>query len=206
MEDFEQHWENIFQHKSDKQKSWYESYPTLSIAFIERLQLPKDAAIIDVGGGDSRLVDALLEKGYSNITVLDISATAIENTKRRLDQNAQKINWIVGDILEFHSDLKFDLWHDRAAFHFLIAEDKIKKYVQLCETNTTPGGYLIVGTFSEKGPEKCSGLDVRRYSEASMSLRFEGKFERIKCVEENHITPFKTRQSFLFCSFKKMKN
>jgi len=205
MSKMQQHWEKIFQLKPDEQRSWYQPYPTTSIAFIEELRLSKDAAIIDVGGGDSRLVDTLLEKNYNNITVLDISATAIENVKKRLGKNAQKVKWIVSDILDYRSDLPFDLWHDRAAFHFFTTEKEIKSYVKICENNVTTGGYLLLGTFSEKGPQKCSGLEIKQYSETSMSLRFEREFERQKCIEENHITPSKTMQNFLFCSFKKLK-
>ena len=201
--EMKQHWEDFFQHKAEDKKSWFQSYPSASIAFIEALHLPKDAEIIDVGGGDSRLVDALLKQEYTNITVLDISSTAIENVKRRLGKSGDKIKWVVSDILDYRSGLQFDLWHDRAAFHFLTVEEEIKKYIRVSENSIASGGFLILGTFSEKGPQKCSGLEIKQYSQASMALRFENKFERIKCIEEPHVTPTKNIQNFIFCSFKK---
>jgi len=200
-----EHWENVFATKAETEVSWFQTYPKTSIEFLELFKLPLDANIIDIGGGDSHFVDALLEKGYKNIYVLDISANAIERAKKRLGVNAAKVNWIVSDITEFEPKVKFDFWHDRAAFHFLTSEDKVYKYVSIAENSINPNGYLILGTFSEQGPTKCSGLEIKQYNEASMSARFEIKFKRIKCITENHITPFNTIQNFLFCSFKKLE-
>lgn len=146
---------------------------------------------------------ALLDKGYHNVYVLDISVTAIEKAKQRLGTRASKVHWIVSDVTEFELPVQFDFWHDRAAFHFLTTEDKIYKYVSIAEDAIKKDGYLILGTFSENGPKKCSGLEIRQYSEASMLARFEIAFDRIKCIEEDHTTPFNTIQNFLFCSFKK---
>ncbi len=171
--------------------------------FIADAGLAKDAAIIDVGGGESKLVDALLNGGYTNVTVLDISAKAIERAKERLGNKASKVHWIVSDITDFEPPVQFDFWHDRAAFHFLTTEEKIYKYVSTAEDAIKRAGYLILGTFSENGPIKCSGLAIKQYSEASMSARFEIAFDRIKCIQEDHITPFKTIQNFLFWSFKR---
>ncbi len=171
--------------------------------FVELFNLPLNANIIDIGGGDSHFVDALLNKGYQNIYVLDISANAIERAKQRLGEKASKVHWIVSDVTEFEPPVQFDLWHDRAAFHFLTTEDKIYKYVSIAEDAIKPDGYLILGTFSENGPTKCSGLEIKQYSETSMSARFEVAFDRIKCTTEDHTTPFNTVQNFLFCSFKK---
>jgi SAM-dependent methyltransferase len=166
--------------------------------------LPPTANIIDIGGGDSHLIDALLEKGYQNIWVLDISAKAIERAKERLGNRANRVHWIVSDVTEYDfKSLRFDLWHDRAAFHFLTTDDKIDRYVSLAKDAISKDGYLVLGTFSEEGPEKCSGLRIKQYSETSMAAKFEGSFDRIKCIHENHITPFNTIQNFLFCSFKK---
>ena len=206
MNKIKQHWEDIFQANTDQQKSWYQSYPSTSIALIEDLHPDKNSAIIDVGGGDSRLVDGLLEKGYNNITVLDISSNAIENAKKRLGAIAKRVNWVVSDILNFEPAEQFDIWHDRAAFHFLIDDEEIKKYVEISERVIAPGGHLILGTFSEKGPQKCSGLEIKRYSQISMSTTFKKNFETIKCMDENHITPSKTRQNFTFCIFRKINN
>ena len=198
-----EHWENIYRSKSEQEVSWFQEYPKTSMEFIELFKLPVTANIIDIGGGDSHFVDALLEKGYQNIWVLDISANAIERARKRLGNKASKVHWIVSDITEFVPDVAFDFWHDRAAFHFITTEDKVHKYVSIAEDAIKKDGYLILGTFSENGPSKCSGLEVNQYSEASMSTRFEIAFNRIKCIEVNHATPFNTIQNFLFCSFKK---
>jgi len=135
--------------------------------------------------------------------VLDISAYAIERAKKRLREKALIVHWVVSDVTEFKPQVQYDLWHDRAAFHFLTTEHKIGIYVSLAERAIKRNGYLILGTFSETGPDKCSGLDVKKYSETSMSARFEIAFDRIKCIRENHSTPFNTVQNFLFCSFKR---
>jgi len=145
----------------------------------------------------------LLDKGYKNIWVLDISGNAIERAKKRLGEKASEVHWIVSDITEFQPPVQFDFWHDRAAFHFLIIEDKINKYISIAENAIKKDGLLLLGTFSETGPKKCSGLEIKQYSEASMSARFEMAFERIKCIHEDHRTPFNTIQNFLFCGFRK---
>lgn len=204
MEDtIKQHWENIYQTKAEDEVSWFQPYPKTSMEFVDLFHLPLDAVIIDIGGGDSHFVDALLEKGYQNIWVLDISAHAIERAKQRLGKRAPAIHWVVSDVLDFIPPVPFDFWHDRAAFHFLTSEPRIDQYVALAEKSIKKEGYLVLGTFSENGPQKCSGLEIRQYSEASMSARFEVAFDRIKCIREDHTTPFHTLQSFLFCSFKR---
>lgn len=169
--------------------------------FVALFDLPLSANIIDIGGGDSHFVDALLDKGYRNIWVLDISANAIVRAKKRLGSRAASVNWVVSDVTEFQPTVQFDFWHDRAAFHFLTTGEKIYRYVSIAEEAIKPNGYLILGTFSENGPKKCSGLEIKQYSESSMSARFEVAFDRIKCIEEDHTTPFHTTQHFLFCSF-----
>ena len=199
-----QHWENVFATKQDTEVSWFQQYPKTSVAFLELFNLPLSANIIDVGGGDSHFIDALLEKGYQNIYLLDISTNAIERAKKRLGEKAGGVNFIVTDITDFKPEVKFDFWHDRAAFHFLINEVQINKYVSIAEAAINKGGYLILGTFSDEGPKKCSGLEIKQYTETSMSVRFEIAFNRIKCVREEHLTPFNTTQNFLFCSFQKV--
>jgi SAM-dependent methyltransferase len=200
---YKQHWEKVFSTKAENEVSWFQPYPKTSMEFVQLFNLPLNAKIIDIGGGDSHFVDALLDKGYQNIYVLDISANAIERAKQRLGKRASKVNWIVSDITEFEPPVQVDFWHDRAAFHFLTSEDKIYKYVSIAEDAIKKDGYLILGTFSENGPTQCSGLETRQYSEASMSARFEIAFDRIKCIQEDHVTPFNTIQNFLFCSFLK---
>jgi len=200
---YKQHWENVFTSKSETEVSWFQSYPKTSIEFLELFQLPLTANIIDIGGGDSHLADVLLSKGYQNIWVLDISANALEKAKKRLGNKANRVHWVVSDITDFMPPVLYDFWHDRAAFHFLIDEDAINKYVSIAENAIHKNGYLILGTFSEQGPAKCSGLEIKQYNEASMSARFELAFDRIKCVMQEHTTQFNTVQHFLFCSFKK---
>ncbi|MDO8998327.1 MAG: class I SAM-dependent methyltransferase [Bacteroidota bacterium] len=198
-----QHWENVFSTKTEKEVSWFQTYPKTSMSFIELFNLPLEAKIIDIGGGDSHFVDALLDKGYKDITVLDISENAISRAKLRLGNKSKMVKWVVSDITDFNPTEKFDFWHDRAAFHFLTTEEKIYKYVDIAENSVKEDGYFVLGTFSEQGPKKCSGLEIKQYTEASMSARFEVKFERIKCFTEDHITPFNTVQNFQFCSFKR---
>jgi SAM-dependent methyltransferase len=197
------HWDSIYSTKAEDEVSWFQPYPKTSMEFVQLFSLPLNANIIDIGGGDSHFVDALLDKGYTNIYLLDISANAIERAKQRLGARASKVHWIVSDITEFEPPVQFDFWHDRAAFHFLTTEDAIYKYVSIAEDAIRKDGYLVLGTFSENGPTKCSGLEIKQYSEASMSARFEVAFDRIKCIQEDHKTPFNTIQNFLFCSFKK---
>lgn len=198
-----EHWDIIYETNKEQEVSWFQPYPKTSIRFIELFNLPPDANIIDVGGGDSLFVDSLLDKSYKNLWVLDISANAIEKAKQRLGDRASMVNWVVSDITEFEPPVQFDFWHDRATFHFLTTEDKICKYVSIAEKAIKKNAILILGTFSETGPSKCSGLDIKQYSEHSMSGRFENQFERIKCIREDHLTPFNTIQNFLFCSFRK---
>lgn len=198
-----EHWDNIFSTKAKKEVSWFQEYPTTSVAFLELFDLPLTANIIDVGAGESHFIDILLERGYQNLWVLDISAKAIENLKMRLGDKAERVHFVVSDVTAFVPPVQFDFWHDRAAFHFLTTDDKIGQYVDLVEDAIKKDGYLILGTFSEQGPKKCSGLEIKQYSEASMSARFEINFERIKCIQEDHMTPFNTLQNFVFCSFQR---
>lgn len=203
METSKAHWEHVFGTKKENEVSWFQPYPKTSVEFIELFNLPIDSNIIDIGGGDSRFIDALIEKGYKNVWLLDISTTAIEHTKARLGEKAKHVHFIASDIVDFEPEVKFDFWHDRAAFHFLTSEEHINKYVSIAEKAIKQDGYLILGTFSENGPTKCSGLEIKQYNEANMSVRFEKGFERIKCIEVEHQTPFNTVQNFLFCSFRK---
>ena len=198
------HWDTVYETKKQNQLSWTQEVPETSLDFINSFGLPKTAKIIDIGGGDSKLVDYLLDEGFENITVLDISAKALAKAKKRLGDKAKKIIWIVNDITEFDPDTTFDIWHDRATFHFLTTGDQISKYMDIARKAVT--GYLIIGTFSENGPKKCSGLDVKRYSEENLTTELKNGFEKIHCVTEDHITPFDTTQHFLFCSFKRQVN
>ena len=196
-----QHWENVYKKKKFIDLSWYQHTPQASLDFINELNISKDAAIIDVGGGDSYLVDHLLKYGFTDITVLDISNEAIAKAKKRLGKNAEKINWIVSDVTKLDDEKKFDCWHDRAAFHFLTTEKLVNQYLSVAEKHIIPGGKMVIGTFSHEGPEKCSGLPVKQYSEQSLTELLKRWFQKIKCITVDHLTPFDTVQNFLFCGF-----
>jgi SAM-dependent methyltransferase len=197
------HWETVYETKQPDEVSWTQENPKTSLDFIRETHLGKTAKIIDIGGGDSKLVDFLLEEGYENITVLDISAKALERAKKRLGKNAQKVTWIVSDITEFKPEVSYDIWHDRATFHFLTTAEQILKYVDLTEKWVS--NFLILGTFSENGPKKCSGLDIKQYSGLELENQFKNRFKKLKCINEDHLTPFETKQNFTFCAFEKSK-
>jgi hypothetical protein len=198
------HWETIYKTKNPAQVSWTQEVPKTSLAFIHSFGLKKTAKIIDIGGGDSTFVDYLLDEGFENITVLDISAQALDKAKKRLGNKSNKINWVVSDITEFQPGTTYDVWHDRATFHFLTTGEQVAKYMDIARKSVS--GFLTIGTFSESGPEKCSGLTVKQYSEETLTAELQKGFDKIKCIKEDHITPFDTRQNFLFCSFKKNVN
>ncbi len=195
------YWEHIYQNKKIEDFSWYQAKPTSSLNLIDDLHLPKNVKIIDVGGGDSFLVDYLLDEGYQNITVLDISKKAIDRAKNRLGKKANNIHWIVSDITNSSLPEAYDLWHDRATFHFLTDQKKIKKYIKKAQQHIAPNGTLILGTFSKNGPNTCSGLMIQKYSEKSLNKQFSGSFDKVKCKNINHKTPSDTVQKFLFCTF-----
>ena len=201
MESRKEHWEKVYSNKQPHEVSWTQELPKTSLEFIYSFHLPKTANIIDIGGGDSKLVDHLLSEGYENISLLDISEKALDKAKQRLGSKAAKVKWIVADVTEFHPATTYDLWHDRATFHFLTATDEIKTYLAIAKQAVKD--FLVIGTFSDKGPKKCSGLNVHQYSEEELQQQLKNGFEKIKCITENHITPFNTKQNFLFCSFRR---
>lgn len=204
--DRQKHWENIYQTKDLKDASWYQPTPVTSLEFLKHFNVPHSAKIIDVGGGDSFFADHLLDLGYENITVLDISSASLERAKKRLGDRAKKIKWVVADAAKFKPEEEYDFWHDRAAFHFLTDEKDIENYLDTIQKNIKPGGILVIGTFSENGPKKCSGIEIRQYSESSMTEKLQKYFEKIKCISVDHKTPFDTIQNFIFCSFRKPIN
>jgi Methyltransferase domain len=197
------HWDNVYKTKSPNQVSWTQAVPKTSLDFIHSFGVDKSAKIIDIGGGDSNLVDYLLEEGFENITVLDISKKALAKAKKRLGDKGKNIQWIVSDVTKFTPTTTYDVWHDRATFHFLTTAEDIATYMDAARKAVV--GYLTIGTFSEEGPEKCSGLAIKKYSEEKLSAELKNGFDKIRCITENHITPFDTTQHFLFCSFKKVK-
>lgn len=197
------HWEDVFATKQETEVSWYQQKPETSIRFFNENNIPKDAKIIDIGGGDSYLIDSLLDLGYTNLFLLDISANAIERIKNRLGVKSEKVTFIVSDILDFQPKTTFDVWHDRASFHFLTTEKEIEMYKNLVSNSISENGFMFLGTFSENGPLKCSGLEITQYSEAKFERIFGNNFSKMNCFTENHQTPFETIQNFIFCTFKK---
>lgn len=202
--DRKKHWENIYQTKDLKDVSWYQPTPTTSLDFLKQFNISTTAKIIDIGGGDSFLVDHLLDLGYTDLTVLDISAASLDRAKQRLGDRATKVKWIVADAATFKPTEQYDFWHDRAAFHFLTQEQEITNYIDTIQKSIKPTGVLVIGTFSEQGPKKCSGIEIKQYSETTMTDRLKKFFEKVKCITVDHQTPFDTIQNFIFCSFKKL--
>ena len=200
----EEHWQEVYHKKNENEVSWFQKSPKLSLDFISSLNLNLDSHIIDVGAGESSLVDNLLNLGYTNVSVLDISLKSIEKTKKRLGLKSKLVNWIVSDINDFKPKHKYDLWHDRAAFHFLKDSLEIKNYIKLLKNSLNIDADLIMATFSENGPLKCSGLEVSRYSKNSISNLLKNDFKLIKSEISIHKTPFNTTQEFLFTKFKKI--
>ncbi len=205
MENFDRkkHWENIYQTKQLNEVSWFEPTPQTSLNFLKEFNVAKTAKIIDIGGGDSFLVDSLLDMSYLDITVLDISSAELERAKKRIGEKANLVKWIVADVAKFEPTEQYDFWHDRAAFHFLTQDKEIETYLKTAQKNITLNGILILGTFSEHGPKKCSGIEIKQYSELSMTTLLTKFFDKVKCITINHKTPFDTIQNFVFCSFKK---
>ena len=193
------HWEHIYDVKTPEEVSWTQEKPETSLNFIHSFGMDKTAKIIDIGGGDSKLVDFLLEEGYENVSVLDISANALVRAKNRLGNKAEKVTWIVADITEFEPTEQYDIWHDRAVFHFLTEENDIKKYQDLVAKAVKEK--MVIGTFSTNGPLKCSGLEIKQNDETSLTSTFKNNFEKIDCFTIDHKTPFDTIQNFIFCSF-----
>lgn len=196
----QQHWDNVYQTKGRDEVSWFREHLETSLRMIANTGVVKDAAIIDVGGGNSNLVDDLLEQGFSEVSVLDISSKAINDNKERLGRKAENVSWYVADITRVHlPENRFDVWHDRAVFHFLTAEDDRQRYIELVKKSLKPAGHIIVASFSLDGPRKCSGLDVMRYSPESMRNEFGDTFKLVESVGETHNTPFGTTQDFVYC-------
>ncbi|MEZ4773784.1 MAG: class I SAM-dependent methyltransferase [Bacteroidia bacterium] len=206
MERRKDHWENVYETKSDQEVSWYQEIPDTSLNLINSLSLDKEDSIIDIGGGNSNLVSELSKKGFTNLSVLDISAKSLERTKSKLGQKSTEIQWIVSDILEFQPPQQYSLWHDRATFHFLIHENDILQYVNIVSKAIKKEGYLIVATFSASGPKKCSGLEITQYSKEKLQSLFHESFELIQSFEEVHKTPFETEQNFVYTIFKRKEH
>ncbi len=198
--DVKTHWEKIYATKTPDQVSWYRPHLDTSLALIKRCVSDRSASIIDVGGGESTLVDDLLDDGFQNITVLDVSQAAIDVNKTRLGEKKTRVHWIVADITSVELTPKvYDVWHDRAVFHFLTGQEQRAAYVRQVARSVKHGGHVIVSTFGPEGPTKCSGLDVVRYDADSLHDQFGARFCLIESSKEIHQTPFGTAQQFLYC-------
>lgn len=196
----EAHWESVYGAKAPDQVSWFRPHLETSLAFIQRAAPDRSSRIIDVGGGESTLADDLLARGYSNLTVLDISHIAIDVTQARLGELARHVEWLTADMTKTNlPGNTYDVWHDRAVFHFLTSAGDRGAYVQKVRESVKRGGYVIVGTFGLEGPEKCSGLDVQRYDSGSLHAEFGSRFRLVDSLKELHETPFGTKQQFLYC-------
>lgn len=199
-----QHWENVYQTKSSTEVSWYEPDPKQSLDLILQVAGDSRGRVLDFGGGQSFLVDRLLDAGFEHVAVLDISQTAIEATKARLGERASQVEWIVADITQREKLGEFDVWHDRAVFHFITDPDDRRHYVELLRRSLPIGGHFVVGTFAKGGPEKCSGLTICQYDAATMQAELGPSFEALECSEYLHTTPTGKPQQFFFGVYKRI--
>ncbi|WP_027577427.1 trans-aconitate 2-methyltransferase [Bradyrhizobium sp. WSM1743] len=203
MSDRTMHWENVYATKGETEVSWYQERPTTSLEMIRAAKSDHEAAIIDVGGGASRLVDALLQDGYRRLAVLDLSANALDVAKKRIGQAASTVDWIVADVTTWQPAKIYDVWHDRAAFHFLTDARDRAAYVERLRSAVGPGGQVIIATFAPDGPEKCSGLPVQRHNSASLAAELGREFELVETRRETHHTPWQSTQAFQFSRFRR---
>ena len=191
------HWEHVYSGKKPTEVSWYQQHPQHSLELIKATGVDVSARIIDIGGGASTLVDCMLDAGYQNLTVLDIAHGAIEQAKSRLGARADKVAWLEHDITKFSADEPYDIWHDRAVFHFLTDKLDRSSYVHAMSRALKPGAHAIIATFDLNGPEQCSGLDVVRYSPDTMSAVLGDSFQLVETSVEQHVTPRGNLQSFV---------
>lgn len=195
------HWDKVWSRRRPEELSWYQDDPGVSRRLIKRVAA-QDAAVLDVGGGASQLVDCLLDDGYTNLAVIDIASSAIETSRKRLGDRAEQIEWLVGDVTKYDFGRSFDLWHDRALLHFLVDPDSRSRYLRALKRTLEVGGHAIIATFGPEGPETCSGLPVRRYGPSDMIATLGNEFAPIDHVEEHHQTPGGTVQQFIYGLYK----
>ncbi len=199
------HWDNVYATKATDQVSWFQAEPVPSSRLIDACNLPRDANIIDIGGGASRLIDALLDRGFANLTVLDIAEAPLESARRRLGADrAKRIQWIVGDVTKWSPAERFDLWHDRAVFHFLVDAADRAAYRDALLRAVKPGGHVIIATFAPDGPTKCSDLPVMRHDAASLAAFLGSSFKLIETSRDDHVTPWGAVQRFQFSRFQRV--
>ncbi|MDA9496103.1 class I SAM-dependent methyltransferase [Bradyrhizobium sp. CCBAU 11357] len=203
MSDRSTHWDHVYATKGEAEVSWYQDSPAISLAMIRAAGSDRDTAIIDIGGGASRLAAALLQDGYRDVAVLDLSANALEAAKKRIGQAASTVDWIVADATTWHPARTYDVWHDRAAFHFLTDPRDRAAYVERLRSAVKPGGHVIIATFAPDGPEKCSGLPVQRHDSASLGAELGPDFELVETRSETHHTPWGSSQAFQFSRFRR---
>jgi SAM-dependent methyltransferase len=196
------HWEGVYSTKGEREVSWFQEEPTLSLELIRQVS-PENGRVIDVGGGASVLVDRLLDLGFDGLAVLDISGEALAKARARLGERAERVRWIEADVTVASSLGEFDVWHDRAVFHFLTESGDRRKYVELAKRTVPPGGHVIIATFSLAGPPKCSGLDVCRYDAASLAVELGEGFSLVREAEETHRTPWDSAQAFTYAVFRR---
>jgi len=194
--DLKEHWEKIYNTKQFEETSWYQQKPEYSLEIIRSLGLSPEANIIDIGGGNSFLADHLSELGYVNIHVLDISAKALQDSQNRLGAKAEKINWIESDVTSFKPDTSFELWHDRAALHFLTEDKQVEDYVSVLKNSLKIGAYCLLSVFSENGPDKCSGIAIRKYATSDLEELLEPDFDTVRLENRDHTTPWGAKQNF----------
>lgn len=199
----ESHWSAVYRTKPSDSVSWYQPAPEPSLRALERFGVPSSASLIDVGSGASNLVDALIERGWSDLTVLDIAAPALELAKARLGQTAARVHWQVADITSWVPDRRYDVWHDRAVFHFLTEADQRERYQRALLAGVAPGGLVIMATFAFDGPERCSGLPVQRYDPVGLARELGPAVQLVDGWREEHTTPTGGRQAFNWCAFRR---
>jgi trans-aconitate methyltransferase len=197
------HWDEVYAAKGETDVSWFQENPAPSLQLIERAGLAAEAGIIDIGGGASRLVDRLMERGFRRLAVLDISQNSLDLAALRLGRRASEVRWIAADVTAWEPSLRFDLWHDRAAFHFLIAPEDRAAYVARLKEALRPGGYAIIATFALDGPQECSRLPVARYDTAGLAAELGEEFALIESLRHDHATPWNSTQRFQFTLFQR---
>ncbi len=200
------HWNRVYQTKGVDEVSWYQPEPRVSLGLIREVAPSPSSRIIDVGGGASFLVDRLIESGYRDLSVLDLSGLALSIVRSRLGAQAQFVEWLEADVLDVRLPGAYDVWHDRAVFHFLTKPEDRRRYVEQVRRSVRPGGHVIVATFSEGGPTNCSGLDVMRYDPGALYSEFGEGFDLVKSRPEKHRTPLGSAQSFVYCLFRTAAN
>ena len=198
------HWDGVYTTKGENEVSWFQEHPAPSLELIDVAQPTTESAIIDIGGGASRLVDGLVARGFNCVTVLDISEAALEAAKMRLNERASKVQWIVADVTKWYPAQTYDLWHDRATFHFLTDPAERAAYVNRLVKSLRSGGHIIIGTFALDGPVQCSGLPIVRYDAASLAKALGGIFQLVNTQSHEHATPWGATQRFQFSTFRRI--